>query len=89
MIYLGSRYQDTPVFYMLDGRTGNTYPTILRNATTTTYSYKSGIWYAGLRMDVLADRTLNDQYSWWRIMDQNDDIIDPMSLVPGMVVALP
>lgn len=89
MIYLGSRYQDTPVGYLLDGRTGKTRATVLRDRPTQDIVIASTTWRVGLRLDRVASGLYDDASEWWRIMDANDDIVDPMSLAPGMTVRVP
>ena len=89
MILVGSRYQTVPVFYMLDGRSGKTQATVLRDNQYTAPSYNSASWPDGARLDFVAYRTTNGSGYWWKIMDQNADIIDPMSLDYGMIITLP
>lgn len=90
MIYIGSRYQTTPVFYMLDGRTGRTRPTILRdNADVAPTSSRVTKWEDGMRLDIVASSIYNDPEKWWRVMDQNPDILDPMSFVAGTTLRVP
>ena len=89
MIYIGSRYQDVPVVYLLDGRTGTTHATILRATPTTNVSFLSTRWRAGIRLDRLASNLYGAESEWWRVMDVNDDILNPMSLAPGMTVRIP
>jgi hypothetical protein len=89
MIYLGSRYQNTQVRYLLDGRTGKTRASILRYRPAQDYVVSSTTWRVGLRLDRVASGLYDDASEWWRIMDANDDIIDPMSLAPGMTVRVP
>jgi hypothetical protein len=89
MIYIGSRYQDTPVNYLLDGRTGKTHATILRRLPEVTAPLSSARWRAGLRLDRMAGRMYENESEWWQVMDVNDEILDPMSLAPGMTVRIP
>jgi hypothetical protein len=49
----------------------------------------STTWRVGLRLDRVASGLYDDASEWWRIMDANDDIVDPMSLAPGMTVRVP
>ncbi len=89
MIYIGSRYQDVRVRYLLDGRTGNTHATILRYTPTQNTSFLSATWHEGLRLDRLSSSLYGTESEWWRVMDANTDIINPMSLAPGMTVRIP
>lgn len=90
MIYIGSRYQSTPVQYVLDGRTGRTRPTIIRgNSDVAATSTRVTKWEDGMRLDIVASSVFNDSEKWWRIMDQNPDILDPMSFVAGTTLRVP
>ena len=90
MIFLGSRYQDTAVEYLLDSRTEKTRPTVMRSnaeigQTGTVVTY----WPGGARLDLAGSNLFNDPEKWWRILDQNTDILNPMSIHPGVQVRLP
>jgi hypothetical protein len=90
VIYIGSRYQYVPVRYMLDGRSGLTRPTVIRSnedvkATTTTVTH----WEYGVRLDIVGSAVYNDPEKWWQIMDQNPDVLDPMSFEPGASLRIP
>jgi hypothetical protein len=89
MIFLDSRYQSTPVKFILDGRSGETRQTVMRSSLIPTGAYKLYVWRDGMRLDYLASRLLGKPSLWWNIMDQNNDIIDPMSLDNGTVFYLP
>lgn len=90
MIYLGSRYQDVSVQYMLDGRTGRTNATVIRpNARRTRVSRGVTRWESGMRLDRLAANSYGDPEKWWQLMDENSDILDPRSLSIGQVIRLP
>jgi hypothetical protein len=89
MIYIGSRYQDTPVSYLLDGRTGKTHATVLRRLPEITSPMLSSRWRAGLRLDRMAGRMYGNESEWWLVLDVNSEILDPMSLAPGMTVRIP
>lgn len=90
MIYIGSRYQDASVSYLLDGRTGDTHATVLRDIPeNTATSALSTRWRVGLRLDRLANSLYGSESEWWQVMDVNNDILNPMSLAPGMPVRLP
>lgn len=87
MIHLGSRYQNVPVVYMLDGRTGGTRPTVMRgNADITGSSTMSSFWTDSSRLDVVGSHLYDDPEQWWRVMDLNPEILDPLSLVAGTLL---
>jgi hypothetical protein len=37
----------------------------------------------------MAGRMYENESEWWQVMDVNDEILDPMSLAPGMTVRIP
>lgn len=91
MIRIGSRYEQSEVFYTLDGRTGNTRPTVMRanpqvgGAASPSQSVK---WPTGARLDRISTRVLGSPERWWVIMDRNPDILDPMSITTGATVRI-
>lgn len=90
MIYLGSRYQNASVFYMLDGRTGRTNATVMRQRPSTGRVSRGVMrWQSGMRLDALAATSYGNPEQWWQIVDENPDVLDPRSLVPGMVIRTP
>lgn len=89
MIYLGSRYQDAPVYYMLDGRTGRTNATVMRPRARVSMSRTVTRWQDGMRLDLLSSDTYGNPERWWAIMDENPDVLDPRALGHGQVIRLP
>ena len=90
MIYLGSRYQDADIFYMLDGRSGKTNATAFRNrAQRRQPSRIVTKWPDGMRLDVLSFRSLGDPEKWWTILHENEEVLDPKSIAYGQAVRLP
>jgi len=88
MIFIGSRYQQSPVSFMLDGRTGRTNPTVMR-ATRVTDASRVTRWDYGARIDIYGSALYDDPEQWWRVMDCNPDILDPASMLPGTPLRLP
>lgn len=88
-IYLGSRYQSTPVRAEVD-RQGIQRLFVLRvqqpadDASLPTY-----IWREGDRIDRVALALLGQASRWHQIMDVNPDLLDPGSITPGTVVRYP
>lgn len=90
MIYIGSRYQDAPVYYMLDGRTGKTHASVIRSIDRDTANGSRVFrWVDGIRVDAIGERVYGTPDKWWILMDANPEIIDPMSIEPGTSVRLP
>lgn len=90
MIYLGSRYQNEPIFYTLDGRNKRTRSTVMRsNDAVGVTSTTVAVWTDGARLDNAAFNLYGNPQAWWRIMDENIEILDPMSIKPGMELRIP
>lgn len=90
MIYLGSRYEDADIQYVLDGRMQSTRATAFRTnpaeeITTNRYWW----WREDDRIDSLATRYYGSPEQWWRIMDANPEFIDPQSIPVGTKIRIP
>lgn len=92
MIYIGSRYEKQPVFFTMDARSGSTRPTVVRSyarprrSTTPTESVR---WQEGARIDRVSEALFGASDRWWRLMDANPDILDPMTITAGTSVIIP
>ena len=92
MIYLSSRYADSEVTYILNPRTRTSTASVLRDipALTTDVSYrKTYLWRDGDRLDDVAQRVLGDASEWWRILDANPDVLNPLAIKPGTFLVVP
>lgn len=88
MIYLGSRYETAEVQYVLDGRALTTRPTVMRGALTQTPAQIIYRWVEDDRVDLLGQRYAGRPDEWWRVLDLNPELIDPLSAVPGQSVTV-
>jgi nucleoid-associated protein YgaU len=92
VIYLNSRYADSEVTYILNSRTGSPTAAVLRAASELPDNdpYRPVyIWREGDRLDEVAYRTLGAAADWWRIIDANRDIINPLDIRPGTTLRIP
>ena len=92
MIKTSSRYNNQPVTYYLDGRTQTTRPTVMRVSpySTSAYQVKTSIkWQEGARVDTVSGKLYGNPDRWWVLMDENPEILDPMSITAGTTVVLP
>lgn len=92
MIYIGSRYEKQPVFYTIDSRSGNTRPTVVRTYVRprrSTRPTETIRWQEGARLDRVSQALFGSADRWWRLMDANPDILDPMTVTAGALVVLP
>jgi hypothetical protein len=89
MIYADSRYADGSFLKAFDSKTKVFYTTVLRNFPTGSSDFFYYSWVAGDRIDVIAHKILGSSDFWYKIMDVNPEIIDPMNIEPGTVIRVP
>ena len=89
MIYLGSRYEDADITYVLDGRLGSTRATAFRSPVTQEKEVQYWFWRQEDRIDIVATRFYGDPEQWWRIMDANPEIFDPLTIPIGTKIRIP
>lgn len=92
MIYLRSRYADSDVVYILDSRTGVSQATVFRDAPEQDLAEQYGkvhYWRDGDRLDSLAYDSFGSSLEWWRILDANPEILNPLRIEPGTAVRIP
>lgn len=88
MILINSRYASSDVTYVLDPKSAETRPTVMRPYKIE-FTNNFYVWRSGDRMDILANRKYGSPGEWWRIMDANPGIIDPNSIRPGTLLRIP
>lgn len=89
MIYLGSRYEDADITYVLDGRIGSTRATAFRAPVQAETEVRYWYWRQEDRIDILATQYYGEPDLWWRIMDANPEILDPLSIPIGTKIRIP
>lgn len=92
MIRTTSRYGNQEVTFYLDGRTQTTRPTVIRPTPrpVNRSSRRTSIrWQQGVRIDRISARLYGSPDKWWVILDENPDILDPLSIEAGTTVLLP
>lgn len=92
MIYLGSRYAESEVTYVLNSRTNVPVATVLRQIEFPEEDLQYGRvykWRDGDRLDDVAQRLLGDSSEWWRILDANPDVTNPLGIKPGTSLRVP
>lgn len=95
MIYVGSRYEQEDVQYLLDARSNTTRPTVLRTKTNlrlrqaNSATRSSLVWNSAYRMDQAGTQLVKDPERWWEIADVNPDLLNPWSISAGYEVIVP
>lgn len=89
MIYLGSRYEDADIAYVLDGRVGTTRATAFRSPVEVETDVRYWFWREEDRIDVIATRYYGEPDLWWRIADANPEILDPLNIPIGTKIRIP
>ena len=91
MIYLNSRYVNGVIANAVDARDGQIHKFVLRRwpINIRTQSYTVYTWMEGDRLDIVAQHYFSDPTHYWKILDANPSILDPMSLTPGQQIRIP
>lgn len=92
MIYLNSRYADSEITYILDSRSGISRAAVLRSIPEQEDTQQYGFvyyWRDGDRLDLLAYRMYGASADWWKILDANPDIVNPLQIEPGTSIRIP
>jgi len=89
MIYLDSRYVDGPIFYAWDSRNRQFQVTVSRQWPRRLSKFFFYEWTAADRVDTVAMKFLGSPGSWWKIMDMNPEIGNPMAIEPGTKIRIP
>lgn len=92
MIYLRSRYAESDVTYILDSRSGMPQATVLREPPEQELDEQYGrvyYWRDGDRLDDLAYQFYGTALEWWRILDANPEVLNPVQISPGTALRIP
>ena len=89
MIFSDSRYADGTLITAYDSRKQNYAVGVLRQFPSETSSFYHYTWTASDRIDLVALKLLGDVELWWRIMDYNPEINDPVHIAAGTVLRIP
>lgn len=89
MIFFDSRYIDSEIRRAQDSRNGKIRFAVYRewpNVNTQFFYYE---WVEGDRIDAVAERFYGSAVFWWRVLDANPDILNPITIAPGTVLRIP
>lgn len=86
-IYLGSRYETSPVTSIDVDGIGM--PTVLRGPITVPAALRVIVVSEHQNLQQLAMDAYGDAEKWWRIADANPTILYPDRIAPGTVLVVP
>jgi nucleoid-associated protein YgaU len=89
MIYADSRYATGIIYAAQDARTGRYANSVRRVFPTKTTAFITYTWKANDRLDIIANEFLGTPAYWWKIMDVNPELVDPMNIATGTAVRIP
>lgn len=89
MIYSDSRYADANIFKAYDSRYQNYNYAVFREFPQDSSRFVIYTWNISDRIDLVAHQLLGDPEFWWRIMDYNPEITNPMDIPAGTTLRIP
>ena len=89
MIYSDSRYADGNIFVASDSRKRTYEVTVYRTFPTLSSEFFLYTWVQGDRPDIVSHKLLGDSEFWWRIMDINPEMINPLHIPIGTTIRIP
>lgn len=90
MIIIGSRYETADVVPVRTTRNSTAAITVLRPLAQEVDDPQQYLyWTDGDRLDLLSERKYGTPREWWRVLDVNGRILNPLDLRPGVKVYLP
>ena len=89
-VFRSSRYYDGDAQQIKNKTTGVYNWTVYRAfPAETTIRYTEYTWIDGDRLDYLAAVYLNNALLWWKILDINPELNDPLEISPGTIIRIP
>lgn len=89
MIFLDSRYADGRIYKAYNPTKEQYDLTVLRTFPEIVSSIVYYEWVETDRIDLIANRFFGDPTLWWRIMDFNPEIENPVEITPGTLLRIP
>lgn len=89
MIFQDSRYADGTISKTLNPKTNKYEVGVYRSFPIDKSSFYYYVWRERDRIEYIAAQLLRDSNQWWRIMDFNPEIIDPINIRAGSVLRIP
>jgi hypothetical protein len=89
MIFKDSRYVDGTLAEAYNPKTGIYHVTVFRKFPTSKTRFYLYTWNEEDRIDLIAHERLGHAALWWKIMDFNPEIINPMNIPVGTTIRIP
>lgn len=89
MIYTDSRYSTGKVVVSFSTRDLKSHVSVFRNFPKEVAKYSLYTWLEEDRIDLIAKKFLGDASLWWRIMDFNPEVLNPMDIPVGTTLRIP
>lgn len=89
MIFLDSRYADGNIFKAYNPLKEQYDLTVFRKYPEIVSTVAYYEWVETDRIDIVSSRFYGDPSYWWRIMDMNPEIENPMEIKPGTILRIP
>ena len=89
MITFDSRYFNGHLFWAKDARKNENGIAVLRNWDVIKQRFFFYEWTATDRLDLVATKYFGNSDLWWKIMDYNPEIVDPLNISPGTQLRIP
>lgn len=89
MIFSDSRYADGNVYRAYNQLKQDYSVTVTRTFPEKEAAYWVHEWQHGDKLDLLAYRYYRNSDEWWRILDFNPQIVNPLFIEPGTQLRIP
>jgi len=89
VIFLDSRYADGNIFKAYNPLKKQYDLTVMRQFPELISEVAFYEWVETDRIDIVASRFFGDSTYWWKIMDFNPEIQNPMEIEPGTILRIP
>lgn len=89
MIFQDSRYIDGDITKTLNPKSSTYDLGVQRVFPSETSNFYYYVWRERDRIEYIAAQLLNDSNAWWKIMDYNPEVIDPINIRAGSILRIP
>ncbi len=89
MIFFDSRYADAEIRRAVDSRTDKVRFVVFREWPNINSQFFYYEWVEGDRIDMVAEKVYGGGNFWWKILDANPEILNPVTIAPGTLLRIP